>query len=533
MIAVTYRIRAEEPLLATSLEGDPNSAISFSYIPGSLIRGVVAGLLPQGDLDLAKNQRPLIFDGSVRFLNAYPGLENERERRLPTPLSWKQKKADAKDDKKPVWDLALLSYQDVKELGPTTDVSGFTRDSADDPNRYTPQRRIAVHTLRDRKAGRATQVLGAVYRHDAIASGEEFVGAVVTETHSQAQQIEAILKSGVHVLGGAQGGGYGKVTISDVRIYLNWQEISSSNARTQLGIAAGDQFRITLLSDAILRRADGATTTDITQALPFHAKLKLKVGFCKTTFVGGFNRKWGLPLPQEQAVLAGSVFVLKAIDNISAADVQSLLVRGIGERRAEGFGRIAIDWGAQKTFVSIDAHASRTPKRLGDLKFAPDSARMAERMQERLLRRSLDKDLAKAINATKVSGKISNSQLARLRIIARSALEQARSAPKGTASLDRLVTLFEGGDEGLRPTALKKYSGVRVNGTRLPTWITNLAKRPETGWDTLTNYQIRPLLPDEQIDAKSNQSLALEYTVRLIDGVLASKMKASKKGGTE
>lgn len=524
MITVTYRIRTEEPLLATSLEGEPNSAISFNYIPGSLLRGVVAGRLVQGDLDLAKNQRPLIFDGSVRFLNAYPGLADERERRLPTPLSWKRKKADAEDEKSSVWDVALLSAKEWEELEQTVDLHGFTLASAtDDPNRYTPQRHIAVHTLRDRKAGRATQALGAVYRYDALAAGEEFVGAVVTATEPQAKQIKAILESGVHILGGAQGGGYGKVTISDVRVNLNWQEVSASNARTGQGIAAGERFRITLLSDAILRGADGATTTDMSQAFPFRSEPK--GSFRKTTFVGGFNRTWGLPLPQEQAVQAGSVFVLEAIDDISAADVQNLLARGIGERRAEGFGRIAVDWGSQKTFLSTEVKTSREAKRLGNLKFTPDSARMAGRMQERLLRRSLDKDLAQAIKNTKVSGKISNSQLARLRIIARSALEQTRADQNQTDSLDRLVTLFEGGDQGLRPTALKKYSRLRVEGKRLPTWITTLAKNPETVWDTLNNHQIRSLLPNGQTDEKPDRSLALEYTVRLIDGVLASKMK--------
>ena len=34
---------AEQPLLLTSLQGDPNSSVSFSYIPGSVVRGALIG----------------------------------------------------------------------------------------------------------------------------------------------------------------------------------------------------------------------------------------------------------------------------------------------------------------------------------------------------------------------------------------------------------------------------------------------------------------------------------------------------------
>ena len=193
MIAVTYRIQLEEPLLATSLEGEPNSAISFDYIPGSLTRGAVAGQLAQNGVDIAQHQRYLFFSRVVRYLNAYPVLEGETVRRLPTPASWKVKKLEAKKDDAQVQDFALLAEAERRATGQTKDLSGFTPGTDVDRTRYRPKHQIAVHTLRDRSAGRATQALGAVYRYDAITLGEVFLGAVITQTADQADRVKALL----------------------------------------------------------------------------------------------------------------------------------------------------------------------------------------------------------------------------------------------------------------------------------------------------------------------------------------------------
>ena len=43
MKAITFSLTTQQPLLATSFQGDPNSDVSYSYIPGSMIRGAVIG----------------------------------------------------------------------------------------------------------------------------------------------------------------------------------------------------------------------------------------------------------------------------------------------------------------------------------------------------------------------------------------------------------------------------------------------------------------------------------------------------------
>lgn len=536
MIAVTYRITLEEPLLATSLQGEPNSAISYDYIPGSLIRGAVAGRLATHDdeVDLATDERTLLFNGAARYLNAYPGLAGETTRRLPTPLSWKVKKEEANQDDPQAKDFAHLSAEERRAMGQTKDLSGYTLPQGSPATRYAPERQIAVHTLRDRNAGRSTQALGSVYRYDALATGEQFLGAVLTETIDQARRIESLLKKGYYRLGGAQGGGYGKVTISDVLVNEEWAEVPG----TPGAIQPEQQFRVTLLSDAILRDEWGVTTTDLTSALPFQARPDAR--FIRTTHVGGFNRKWGLPLPQEQALGAGSVFVFQAARAIPKETVQHLLEEGVGERRAEGFGRLAIDWGADKAFPARKVHRAQEPPQVPS-GLGHDAEQIALRMETRLLRRNLDRALVQAVQGACVKGSISNSQLSRLRIVARSALAGNKTPDPNGIPLQRLVTLFDASKpESLRPTALRKYSRVQINGKRLPDWIVELAQDPQLVWKRLDLRKDQgeapgdlpwlpsPLRPGPVSADHRSPELAVEYAVRLMDGVLEKKMKENR-----
>ena len=93
MKAITLTLETQQPILATSFQGDPNSDVSYSYIPGSMIRGAIIGRYLRrhrlSELDLTNNEvKRLFFNAnSTRYLNAYL-LSQEKKRTLPIPLSW-------------------------------------------------------------------------------------------------------------------------------------------------------------------------------------------------------------------------------------------------------------------------------------------------------------------------------------------------------------------------------------------------------------------------------------------------------------
>ncbi|NJK73166.1 MAG: hypothetical protein HC942_02095 [Microcoleus sp. SU_5_6] len=67
MKAITFSLHTKQPLLATSFQGDPNSDVSCSYIPGSMIRGAIIGRYLKhhnlSELDLENEEiQSLFFD---------------------------------------------------------------------------------------------------------------------------------------------------------------------------------------------------------------------------------------------------------------------------------------------------------------------------------------------------------------------------------------------------------------------------------------------------------------------------------------
>ena len=84
MSALVVTITTQQPLLASAIEGDPNSGETFPYIPGSVLRGALIARYNQ-PINLADaTVKSLFFSNDVRFLHAYPLLEHN-QRAIPLP----------------------------------------------------------------------------------------------------------------------------------------------------------------------------------------------------------------------------------------------------------------------------------------------------------------------------------------------------------------------------------------------------------------------------------------------------------------
>jgi CRISPR-associated protein Csx10 len=140
-------------------------------------------------------------------------------------------------------------------------------------------------------------------------------------------------------------------------------------------------------TDLILRDSSGQViTAQPGDLIPELAGSELESAYMEGTFIGGFNRKWGLPLPQVPAVKAGSVFVYKYQSDFVTEDwIHNLEREGIGERKTEGFGRIAINWLEQEEFdlEKPDSPDSIEPQPL-------KSIDLATKIAEKILRQKLD-----------------------------------------------------------------------------------------------------------------------------------------------
>jgi CRISPR-associated protein Csx10 len=509
MIALAFEIHLREPLLATALEGDPNSSVSLPFIPGSLLRGALGACYltqhPGPDLAADPTYRRLFLDGNVRYLHAYP-LARLGQRTLPTPSSWKVGKGTTK----PVYDLSV----ELADLEQPKSLDGdFCWLEDREFELYRVNKHVNVHTQRDRKMGRAIEGAGAVFQYEAIAPGEVF-GAVILG--ADAGMLQPLLEQGSLLLGGSHSAGYGLVKIQNVRQVSDWSETPV----TPTDVPAGGEIAVTLLSDVLLRDENGRYTgylgaKTLGACLGVGLKPILERTHAQPVIVGGFNRKWGLPLPQIPAARAGSVYVFQVLDPIPADRLARLMTEGIGERRTEGFGRVAINWHSEYENPQL-REVSKPPSSLATPSFSSTSAALAGRMAGRMLRRTLDRRLTERVNRLKITRSPENSQLSRLRVIARSAL--------ATQDVERIREYLH----GLEETARKQFEGARIEGQSLLGWLdARLEDSPDQVWHGFgLASSDRPSVGSVQ--AAWSEALSREYTIRLIDGILAKAIKERK-----
>ena len=498
MKALTFRLYLLEPVLATRLGGgDPNSAVGFDFIPGSTIRGMVIGRYARQHTAEAADAafRRLFLDGSVRFLNVYPQAATG-QRTLPLPLSWRVEK----DTTDPICDFAVEPQQDGRQWQQVGSSFCLLWESEDDGCKaelYNPAWHVGIHTAREDRQ-KVTKGESTVFRYEALAPEQAFCGAILADQDDDLEILKQWLPEGEIVsLGGSHLAGYGQVCLEQVEIREDWQEYEPIGDDT-------DRIIVTLLSDALVR--DPRTGAYVATLEPVLGCAHERA-FVRVRTVGGFNRKWNLPLPQTQAIQAGSVFVYPA-DVHLLERLRGLQLSGIGERRAEGFGRIAVNWHrtAQITLREKPQPSRPLPFTLKNNTSIP----LARQMAERMLRQQLDQALIAAIGGLRIQNPPSNAQLSRLRSVARQAL--AKNNPQ-------IITQFL---DGLRKTAREQFQRARIGGERLDEWVRNRADDVQGIWE-LVRVDRKPAIGG--IQPELTDALALEYTVRLIDGVLRKALK--------
>lgn len=502
LTALYFQITLEEPVLLTALSGDPNSAVSLPYVPGSVLRGVaIASWLRQNPLhseDMAADEgaRRLFLNGATRFLNGYPIAPN-KVRTLPTPLSWQQRKVDVTLETRelpaPIYNFATNGFerQAAQESGDTWLAANQEFFAPEGTGIYSVSslRHLAVHTARTPRYGRAMpqdkiepgEAPGAIFRYDALAAEQTFGAAILCSQEQDAWDLWDLLPEDRYWLGGSRTGGYGCVKFHDHDIG-EWREVNSSlEEDDKVGL---QELYITLQSDLLLRDSNGqfvvsaeAVRKACEERLGSGARLLLHEVFLREQPVGGFNRKWGLPLPQTLAIRRGSVFVFKAT-NVTIGQVRSLEEEGIGERRAEGFGRVGVTTEVSWR-ISVLSKDPEEKSLQQDLTQDTESHAyvLAQRMTDRMLARRIQEQITGhlADTASWTRNGLHNSQIGRLRAVLRDELNKPNPDT-------RCVTDFL---DNLKDRARQQFNGAysapqgagRSQGNSLAGWLRETAAK--------------------------------------------------------
>ncbi|MUH00442.1 hypothetical protein F7734_52500 [Scytonema sp. UIC 10036] len=573
MKVITFLLQTQQPILATSLQGNPNSDISFDYILGSMIRGALISRYinsPHNNIQKTDNIldskrfpviKRLFFDASkTRYLNAYP-VSNTKQRSLPLPLSLYKNKGDefSEEKYKFVYDFSKIPVDDKEEylpdgLSPKLLNENFCTIDDNEIIIHRTKRRINIHNQRDRKRGKGTDTNGAVFSYNAIDVGQTFQGAILCDSEEDKAIIESLLQPQDIWLGGSQSAGYGHTIFESIPSSNNWSEVSIDLISR---LQNKEFLTITLLSDTILRDSYGqyaALPEVLSQTISRDLKLDKELEFqdnsiyASGVIVGGFNRKWGLPLPQTPALAAGSVFVFKKSD-VDLQQLQKLEEQGIGERRNEGFGRVVINWlDEDRTEYQVKLAIRESQAKSRSLSL--ESSNIAENIATRIIRKNIHNLLIKRVGSLEIAKKsISNSQLSKMMsLLTRylSLLEVKKIEIKNNKHESKSKKLLELAEEysndissfikNLPTNARNQFERARLNtGERFDEQIGKWLKSPkdwiEQDWcsDSQTKGMVQNNKPYIEIANISktidDDYLALEYTLRLILAITKKTMK--------
>lgn len=506
MKALSYQIHLLEPLLATQLgAGEENSSQSFGFIPGSMLRGALVNLYLQGRKaqkqeigDPAQDPvcRRLFFDGATRYLNAYPVDRNDC-RALPKPLSWYMEKEELECDKGTIYDFAV----EPRRIDGLKPVQGdFCWLYGDEAFLVKTGSSLAMHNASEERMSRPRD-RSTVYRYEAIAAGQVFGSVILSENDDDLGLLRTMIDGVEIYIGGSRSAGYGRVAFKEIKINSAWRECKQDLEHKE------DLIILTLLSDLILRNNAGHFTTDLDEIIGC-----THVRACQAVKVaGGFNRKWGLPLVQTPALQAGSVFVYPA-GGIDGVTLRKYLAEGIGERRVEGFGRIAVNLHRWDTLRKIRFEEASLPRSIKLL--SEESDRLARRAAARRLKNMLDQKLLEAVVRLSIKIAPENAQLNRLREVARQAWYKER--PEIISNHLKNIK-----------AAKEQFERARVGRERFTTWLLDGIQQ-EKIWSN--HFEVQPPRI-AGVTAEITKAIKLEYTVRLLEALLKKTIKERSEGG--
>ena len=481
---VTYRLKLREPVILASSDGDPSTVESLPYISGSSVLGAAAQRwlrTRQNGTDPAVDPTftDCFLDGTVRWLNAYPEGRG-KTRLLPIPRTLVTRKRELGSVHWSVFDQASAEFSETRQDEPDTQwkpigKTPFVVLSSTDDDMFAcegrdTRRSPRLHHMRDdREAGRSKD--GAIFSYFAIEAGESFIGHVLCDDEQQSDVVQRLLAGGPIALGRSRTATYGGW--AEVEVWTDgasqWREVPGS-------VADKDEPKrvvVTLLSDYLGVSESGQPEPEALER-EVGAALGIDIApvacFLAPKDVSGYVSKWRMPRPRHPAIAAGSVLVFDGV-TVDRARVAALEWAGLGIRRAEGFGRVAVNWHgvlelAGSSFVRPLALTPRDDDDRRPLRF------LENQLLFDAVHRALTDEGAK--QASRVSRRPSPSLVSRVRGRVRTADE----AGDISAFFDELRS-----DRGNKKAeqALKR---ARVSGQPLHEWVEETAKG---GWDAVAS----------------------------------------------
>jgi len=372
-----YRIAAKllSPLLIQR-QRQPSARESIEYLPGSTLRGALAAkfLLLRGGPD-HKDFRSLFLEHPACFPNLLPADEKGEtfSQVLPmTGISCKRNSGFKSEGKHGVKDILAVNAASRISDKPADDefwkcpecgedmkpFPGFWNGDCRFPRKFEVSSSYQRHTGIDRDTGTIApsiffmdQVTADFHKDD---KSEEYYPQYLSGSmfirDEQLEILKTLIEDSVFA-GAERTRGLGELALSVEEMPYCEGDIDSWNEQfkkrlqlfTEEDVSANSYFSIKLESHAILTDKFLRPMSEIEEfSSPEFAQI-LKI--VKPQVIRGWQSAWNMPKPDDMGVAMGSVFLFQYKGDkpeYFKILLKELVVKGIGLRREEGFGRISV-----------------------------------------------------------------------------------------------------------------------------------------------------------------------------------------------
>jgi len=401
MKRLNLTITAQAPLAIGQRKPGGSVSEAMDYIPGTVIRGAIAGkLLQHGTPEAGDDFHKLFVDErAVIFQNAYPAIAkvwNEQDdeyhyelspgktRVLPATALSSKTDSGFKPRKAGVFDALIDSFcargqglfyePNSKEGDRVEPFNGFYSKIDDQYVPHSVSKRLLTRVGINRR--RATAQDEILYSLEVLNESQGklnrqptvYKGSIMIDEDTLADALYTFIGQNRDRfrLGGSASRGLGQVEISvdqeDVAVstqavqtrlnafndslHQRWQQWNIFGASPQ-PIEGKTYFSIGLESEAILvenwRRTFVLSEEILSNLLS--TQVKLEMAYSSYSYCSGWNVAWGLAKDVELVTAMGSVFLfsIPGTDQNNWIEPLAELERiGIGERTSEGFGQITV-----------------------------------------------------------------------------------------------------------------------------------------------------------------------------------------------
>lgn len=329
-----------------------NVVETLDYIPGTYLLGLIVRKLSRLGVDLTS----AIAQTDLLVTNATMVLDGQSI--YPTPLALFYEKLGGGFEKgKGVYNRLVEPEPVEKQCKGYR--SGYI--SSTDPETLPcydkPEIGLATHNTIKDDVQRPTNDVGGVYSYDAIAPKTIFHAELRLRrdlsdalAQKKAQWWEDL--AGEARIGQSKKDDYGLVQI-EVRL-VQIEVTQPDTVQPRARFEKSDRLTVWLLSNVLLRDErlrPTAKVADFKTALEQELGIELEIlpnqdlltVVSRSSRLDSWQVRWGLPRPSLIGLTAGSCIVFSAKGDLDTAKLADLEIKGIGERRAEGYGQLWIN----------------------------------------------------------------------------------------------------------------------------------------------------------------------------------------------